>query len=216
MNKIIKLTESDLRNLVKRIVKEQTVPNINDFPDWPQKAKKYLGKTANIYSDPQNKKFITQIRITNAIVKTDGTVKLETNSDTAPYSYTYNCTKPNMLQPGIGKYYSNELTPLLQQDFCTKNSKGVSVPIGTFASAKTQTSNLAEDERRIGYGTDEIRNLEKDLAPDEDIKLTDYTGTLTGEVVKKKDYVIHMLRDIIHDQEWDRIGDVILYIKHRM
>jgi hypothetical protein len=35
-------------------------------------------------------------------------------------------------------------------------------------------------------------------------------------VVKKKDYVIHMLRDIIHDQEWDRIGDVILYIKHRM
>ena len=149
MNKIIKLTESDLRNLVKRIVKEQTVPNINDFPDWPQKAKKYLGKTANLYSDPQNKKFITQIRITNAIVKTDGTVKLETNSDTAPYSYTYNCTKPNMLQPvggsyhKIDKYYSNELTPMIQQDFCTKNSKGVSVPIGAFASNKSNQSNLA-------------------------------------------------------------------------
>ena len=75
---------------------------------------------------------------------------------------------------------------------------------------------IKEDERRIGYGSEEIRNLEKDLAPDEDIKLTDYTGTLTGEVVKKKDYVIHMLKDIIHNQEWDRIGDVILYIKHIM
>lgn len=75
---------------------------------------------------------------------------------------------------------------------------------------------IKEDERRIGYGTEEIRNLEKGLAPDEDIKLTDYTGTLTGEVVKKKDYVIHMLKNIIHDQEWDRIGDVILYMRNRM
>lgn len=75
---------------------------------------------------------------------------------------------------------------------------------------------IKEDERRIGYGTEEIRNLEKDLAPDEYIKLTDYTGTLTGEVVKKKDYVIHMLRNIIDDQEWDRIGDVILFIKNKM
>lgn len=229
MNKIIKLTESDLKNLVKRIVKEQTVPNINDFPDWPQKAKKYLGKTANLYSDPQNKNFVRQIPFENMWVEKDGRVIIRFMDESKtlfPFDYSYDCKKPNIIQTTersyekpsgtIKSFYSNNLTPKLQQDFCTTSVGKAPVPQATFASAKTQTSNLAEDDRRIGYGTEEIRNLEKDLAPDEDIKLTDYTGTLTGEVVKKKDYVIHMLKDIIHDQEWDRIGDVILYIKHRM
>jgi LAS superfamily LD-carboxypeptidase LdcB len=72
-----------------------------------------------------------------------------------------------------------------------------------------------DDNRRSAYGQ-EIRNLEKDLASDEDIQLSDYSGRLRGDVVKKKDYVIHMLRDAIDKQEWGQVGDVILYIKHRM
>lgn len=73
-----------------------------------------------------------------------------------------------------------------------------------------------DDDRRIGYGNEEIRNLQKGLAPDEDVRLTDYSDELRGEVVKKKDYVISWLRDIIQDEDWNKLGDVILYIKHRM
>ena len=73
-----------------------------------------------------------------------------------------------------------------------------------------------DDNRRVGYGNEEIRNLKKGLAPDEDVRLTDYSDELRGEVVKKKDYVISWLRDIIQDEDWNKLGDVILYIKHRM
>jgi hypothetical protein len=223
MNKIIKLTESDLKNLVKRIVKEQTTIDMSVIRDRTIKIKNYLGKTANLYSDPQNKNFVRQIPFESMWVEKDGTVIIRFSESKGQFDYAYDCTKPNIIQTKDWyssekpkSFYSNNLTPKLQQDFCTTSVGNTPAPQATFASAKTQTSNLAEDDRRIGYGTEEIRNLEKDLAPDEDIKLTDYTGTLTGEVVKKKDYVIHMLKDIIHDQEWDRIGDVILYIKHRM
>ena len=57
-----------------------------------------------------------------------------------------------------------------------------------------------DDNRRVGYGNEEIRNLQKGLAPDEDVRLTDYSDELRGEVVKKKDYVISWLRDIIQDR----------------
>lgn len=225
MNKIIKLKESDLKNLVKGIVKEQTTIDMNVIQDRTIKIKKYLGKTANLYSDPQNKNFVRQIPFENMWVEKDGRViiRFDDNSISTlfPFDYSYDCKKPNIIQTTDRSekpksFYSNNLTPKLQQDFCTTSVGKAPVPQATFASAKTQTSNLAEDERRIGYGTEEIRNLEKGLAPDEDIKLTDYTGTLTGEVVKKKDYVIHMLKNIINDQEWDRIGDVILYMRNRM
>ena len=73
-----------------------------------------------------------------------------------------------------------------------------------------------DEERRIGYGAEQIRNLQKDLAGDEDVRLSDYSGDLRGEVMKKKDYLISWLRDIIQDEDWNRLGDVILYIKHRM
>lgn len=73
-----------------------------------------------------------------------------------------------------------------------------------------------DDNRRVGYGNEEIRNLQKGLSPDEDVRLTDYSDELRGEVVKKKDYVISWLRDIIQDEDWNKLGDVILYIKHRM
>ena len=73
-----------------------------------------------------------------------------------------------------------------------------------------------DDNRRVGYGNEEIRNLQKGLSPDVDVRLTDYSDELRGEVVKKKDYVISWLRDIIQDEDWNKLGDVILYIKHRM
>ena len=242
MKRIIKLTESQLR----RIIKEQTTTNINKFPDWPNKAKHYDGETANLYSDPQNRDFVKQIRFDRIAVEYDGTIEIMASGESFPLRY--HCNKPNVIfgfhfkdgskkQKENFEFYSNKLTPKLQSDFCTKNSTGLSVPKGTYTSAKTQIANLAENKKpirlteadladlvkrvmeegdRFAYGTDAIRNLEKDMAPDEDVRLTDYTGELRGDVLKKKDYIIQWLRDIIHNEDWNRLGDVILYMKHRM
>ena len=54
-------------------------------------------------------------------------------------------------------YYSNNLTTKLKNDFCTLSTGGASVPKSTFSSAKTQTSNLAENKKPI-------RLTEADLA----------------------------------------------------
>jgi hypothetical protein len=259
MKKIIKLTESQL----KRIIKEQvTKVDSADFAILNQ----YKGETANIYSDPQNKKFVTRIDIHEVFPNyydpyakhvhgaDEASVVLTTKHPYGDVDYLFRCNKPTeLIKTTLGPsqstktlpaalinnelYYSNNLTTKLKNDFCTLSTGGASVPNATFSSAKTQTSNLAENKKpirlteadladlvkrvmeegdRFAYGTDAIRNLEKDMAPDEDVRLTDYTGELRGDVLKKKDYIIQWLRDIIHNEDWNRLGDVILYMKHRM
>lgn len=74
---------------------------------------------------------------------------------------------------------------------------------------------LENEKNKFAYGS-EIRNLEKDLASDEEINLTDYSGPLRGDVVKKKDYVVHMLNDAIDKKDWGKVEYAILYLKHKM
>jgi hypothetical protein len=73
-----------------------------------------------------------------------------------------------------------------------------------------------DDQQRFAYGGEEIRKLDSQLGPDEYVQLSDYSDQLKGDIVKKKDYVIHMLRDAIKDEDWGKVGDTILLIKHRM
>jgi len=73
-----------------------------------------------------------------------------------------------------------------------------------------------DDQQRFAYGGEEIRKLDSQLGPDEYVQLSDYSDQLRGDIVKKKDYVIHMLRDAIKDEDWGKVGDTILFIKHRM
>jgi hypothetical protein len=54
------------------------------------------------------------------------------------------------------------------------------------------------------------------LGSDEYVKLSDYSGELRGDIVKKKDYVIHMLREAIDNEDWGVVSDTILFIKHKM
>lgn len=89
MKKVIRLTESDLTRLVKRVIKEQTQTTVTQTGKNPgvkttttppvsnptkpiptdknpfsqEKLDKFKGNTVNIYSDPENKKFKRQIRI---------------------------------------------------------------------------------------------------------------------------------------------------------
>ena len=73
-----------------------------------------------------------------------------------------------------------------------------------------------DDQQKSAYGGEEIRKLDSQLGPDEYVQLSDYGDQLRGDIVKKKDYVIHMLRDAIKDEDWGKVGDTILFIKHRM
>ena len=105
------------------------------------------------------------------------------------------------------------LNPNSDATIYAENKKPIKL---TEADLVNLVKRVMEEGDRFAYGTDAIRNLEKDMAPDEDVRLTDYTGELRGDVLKKKDYIIQWLRDIIHNEDWNRLGDVILYMKHRM
>ena len=73
-----------------------------------------------------------------------------------------------------------------------------------------------DNQQRFAYGGEEIRKLDSQLGPDEYVQLSDYSDQLRGDIVKKKDYIIHMLRDAIKDEDWGKVGDTILFIKHKM
>jgi hypothetical protein len=72
-----------------------------------------------------------------------------------------------------------------------------------------------QEESKSAYGS-EIDNLRKGLAPDEDIKLTDDSDQLKGDVVKKTEYVINMLSNAIEEKDWSKVGNAISYIRVRM
>jgi len=73
-----------------------------------------------------------------------------------------------------------------------------------------------DNQQKSAYGGEEIRKLDSQLGSDEYVQLSDYGDQLRGDIVKKKDYIIHMLRDAIKDEDWGKVGDTILFIKHKM
>ena len=106
-------------------------------------------KTVNLYSDPENKKFYSQIKITNAIKTKDGkiVVYLSNKGD-----MSFICTNPkknqfNYLEPISRKLISVYNTPLatqLRKLMCTVNTSGTSVPKADFASnTQIPTSDFA-------------------------------------------------------------------------
>ena len=149
MKKTIRLTESELVGLVKRILSEQ---DFNKLGALGEITKKYIGETANLYKDPQNKKFVKQIHFEEITPEPDGRIQLMAKGETFPYYYY--CNKPNVIVGIYDKnvivfdesfeFYSNNLTPKFQKDFCTTSVGGQPVPKATFASTnKSQPSNLA-------------------------------------------------------------------------
>jgi len=149
MKKTIRLTESELVGLVKRILSEQ---DFNKLGALGEITKKYIGETANLYKDPQNKKFVKQIHFEQITPEPDGRIQLMVKGETFPYYYY--CNKPNVIVGIYDKnvivfdesfeFYSNNLTPHFQKDFCSTNVGGQSVRKATFASTnKSQPSNLA-------------------------------------------------------------------------
>lgn len=146
MKKIVRLREQDLVKLVKRVLREQ---DLNKLSTRGEIIKKYVGETANLYTDPKNKKFVKQIHFEEIYPESDGKIQLRVKGETFPYYYF--CNKPTVIfgsnfedASKPFEFYSNNLTPHFQKDFCTTSVGNKPVPKATFASAnKSQPSNLA-------------------------------------------------------------------------
>ena len=72
------------------------------------------------------------------------------------------------------------------------------------------------EDGRFGYGYKEIDALSNNLRDDEDVYLSDNSGELRGDVVKKKQYAINMLRNAIDKQDWSLVNRAIMYMEIKM
>jgi len=163
MKKIIRLTESDLMRLVKRVINEQI--KTSNGPSKPTDS--YKGKTVNFYADNDNKMFFKTGEIIDVYSKRNGEIRLEINfKNLKPGTPTsefvgdtrlkFNCAFSNngfgevsttgvfgKLNPKIA--YSNSLSDKLKKDFCMTNKSGVQVPKADFASTNDSQDDSQDD-----------------------------------------------------------------------
>jgi hypothetical protein len=86
---------------------------------------------------------------------------------------------------------------------------------------KLTESDLSRLVRRViseneVYSGDNLRNLYSNLGDDEDVSLSDATGTLYGRKVSKKEYLENMLRDAVNNEDWGKVHRAILYLNTKM
>ena len=66
------------------------------------------------------------------------------------------------------------------------------------------------------YGHQEIDKLYSKLSDDEDVRLDDSLGDLSGQIVNKIDYVKDMLTMAVKKQDWSMVGRAINYLKIKL
>ena len=62
------------------------------------------------------------------------------------------------------------------------------------------------------YGHDDISKLYSTMGDDEDVELSDESGELSGQVVKKIDYVKNMLGRAIKNEDWEMVRRTMNYL----
>jgi hypothetical protein len=130
--------------MVRRALNEQLRPRTTSNPNTPSSTRtnNFYGKTVNLYSDIENKRFLRQAKIiSDPSTKYGqfGQFKFKTNLGDILYFY---CDRPDKLF--IDKTPNNEVhelqtynknfTTTLKRDLCTKSSGGSNVPKADFAS----------------------------------------------------------------------------------
>jgi len=159
MRKIIRLTESDLIRLVKRVINEQPIPPtglvgdkfknaINKLIDDERPLDSYKGKTVNFYLDKENRKFLITGKIINFYREGNGKIILDINFNERNSKLKFNCAfSNNGFEEVSGKLksnvYSNSLSDELKREFCMKNKSGVPVPKADFASTNDSQNDLS-------------------------------------------------------------------------
>ena len=66
------------------------------------------------------------------------------------------------------------------------------------------------------YGHDEISKLYSNLGDDEDVELSDESGELSGQVVKKIEYVKNMLERAIENENWEMVTRAKSYLDMKL
>ena len=147
--KVIRLTESDLVRIIKKVISEQPTyptskPGGGRGPSTTPAPISFTNKTVNLYNDYQNTDFDKKVTIRKVSKMDSGRVHLYLDNDT---KLLYNCLFKNYLK--FQDKDSNETTVFntrliiqLAKTFCATSSGGASVPNADFA---TNSSNTGED-----------------------------------------------------------------------
>ena len=128
--KIVRLTESDLTRLIKRVIMEQ--------------SSSLIGKTANFYKDRQNTIFLGTLIIKNVRSTSEKIVLSVSDKITKTVAEILTAcgesgffTKNDYDTP----FYSNNLHKELKKQYCSKSSGGVSVPKADFGQTNSPQQN---------------------------------------------------------------------------
>jgi hypothetical protein len=76
----------------------------------------------------------------------------------------------------------------------------------------TKIVKRAINESDRAYGHEEISKLYSKLRDDEDVSMDDSNGELSGQIVKKIEYVKNMLGKAIDNEDWGMVKRVISYL----
>jgi hypothetical protein len=124
----------------KKGMSEQTEPPLKKVPPISDKTQDLIGKTVNIYSDPENRNFRFTTTIQNVYKNEDGAVWVK--FDKIPNSIAFTCGY-NFFRDKGADLFSNRFTSELTKRFCAKSSSGEPVPSADFAKTNTPTSDMA-------------------------------------------------------------------------
>lgn len=80
---------------------------------------------------------------------------------------------------------------------------------------KRIANKVIRESERV-YGHEKIKSLWNDLKDDEYVSLDDYSGDLSGTIVKKTEYIIKMLNSAIREQNWAKVENTISFIRTQM
>jgi len=139
--KVIRLTESDLVRLVKKVISEQAKPLTKQDPP--------IGKTVNLYSDNQQKKFLTTATINSITKGKSNDIEIVVSSKkigglySGKASLIFSCLNP------IGRFtfqganppyvYNKQLGMVMSNLYCQEGSGGKQVPRADFGSTDNNT-----------------------------------------------------------------------------
>jgi hypothetical protein len=152
MGKIIRLTESDLIKLVKRMINEQPTTDERPLPSDRFKdyflhrtdgSSKFEDKTVNLYSDKQEKSYAFKY-IINKIEGTGNRLIIYGISDGGrrELNFNFSCTGGRLLpvEKGDIELYNSKFVQALRKEFCTTGSGGSQVPKADFSSNNKQNT----------------------------------------------------------------------------
>jgi hypothetical protein len=157
----MKIKLSELRQMVKSVIKEQSTADIitgkistSDYFDsvaFAAKGKHLVGQQVRLYFDEANTKDYNFIKITKFELKGVNLIIYYTETGrTQTYNFVYHCGKNFMISDKGTFFYNKKFIEDLKKAFCTTSAGGKPViNIGTYSQTdQKQPMNVAESKLR--------------------------------------------------------------------